>query len=799
MSGRHSQQGLGAAVALHKAGRLGDAAKLYRQILDSDPNNPHALHYLGIVEASAGNLNGAKSLIARSIEVQPSNIPFLENYATILSQCGDHEAALRICQRRLEVDDKNVTLLYVSAVALYKLKRLNESISRFDKLLGLKPDHVAAINERGSVLADMNNCEAALESFRKVVAIQPEYAEGNLNLGNIYGKLNRHDEALASYDKALALDPALAEAWLGRGNVLVRLRRYDEASAAFDQALTLRPAFATAWLGRGNLLTGLRRYDDALAAFDRALAVDPNLAEAWGGRGSAFVGLKHYDGALAAFDRALALNPDLVGVLIARANVLVSLGRREEAFAALDRALGVERDGVFIEGARLHAKMQLCEWSNLDREWAHLKLSVNNGIPQLPFGFLAVTSSAAEQMQCAKLRNDTERLPLDRLIWRKERYNHDRIRVAYLSGDFGDHPVAYLVSGVFEHHDRSSFEMTGLSFGPEQSSPMRQRISGSLERFVDVRCESDDSIAQLLRRLEIDIAVDLVGFTGDSRPNVFARRPAPLQVNYLGYPGTMGADYMDYIIADRYVIPEEQRQFYTEKVIYLPNTFQANDSKTEIGDQSAFGSRAAVGLPESAFVFCAFNSSYKITPAVFDVWMRLLRRVADSVLWLVADNAAVERNLRKEAAERGVDVSRLVFAPKIRYADYLARFRLADLFLDTLPFNAGATASDALRAGLPLVTCSGEAFASRMAGSLLRAVGMPELITDSMTDYEALAAKLACDPELTASIRMKLERNRLSEPLFDTERFTRHLEAAYVAIYDRAQTGFDPDHIVVEQ
>ncbi len=799
MPGSDGQQGLRAAFALHQAGRLADAAKLYRQTLESDPHNPHALHYLGVVEASLGNLDRAKWLIARSIEVQPSNIPFLENYATILGQHGDYEAALQICELGLQVNGKSVSFLYVSAVALYKLKRLEESISRFDKLVGLQPNHVAAINERGSVLADMKRHEAALESFRKVVAIQPTYAEGHLNLGNIYGKLYRYDEALAAYDEALALKPSLADAWLGRGNVLVRLRRYEEASTAFNKALTLKPDLSGAWLGRGNLFAGLRRYDDALVAFDKALALNSDLAEAWAGRGSALVGLNHHDEAQSAFDRALALNPDLVGALVARATFLASLGRRDEAFAALDRAMAAEPDGAFIEGARLHAKMHLCDWSNIDAERAHLKMSVKNGIPQFPFGFLAVTSSAAEQLQCAKLRNDTECLPLDRLIRRAERYNHDRIRVAYLSGDFRDHPVAYLIAGVFEHHDRLHFEVTGLSFGSQQNSSMRQRITGALECFIDVRHESDENIAQLLRRLEIDIAVDLGGFTGDSRTNVLARRPAPLQVNYLGYPGTMGADYMDYIIADRYVVPEEQRQFYTEKVIYLPNTFQANDSERQIGGECAIGSRAAAGLPEDAFVFCAFNNSYKITPAVFDVWMRLLKKVTGSVLWLVADNAIVECNLRKEAAERGVDVSRLIFAPKIGYADYLARYRLADLFLDTLPFNAGTTASDVLRAGLPLVTCSGEAFASRMAGSLLRAVGMPELITDSMADYEALAAKLACDPELMASTRMKLERNRVSEPLFNTKLFTGHLEAAYVAIYERAQAGLAPEHIVVRQ
>jgi predicted O-linked N-acetylglucosamine transferase (SPINDLY family) len=380
-------------------------------------------------------------------------------------------------------------------------------------------------------------------------------------------------------------------------------------------------------------------------------------------------------------------------------------------------------------------------------------------------------------------------------LWSGAPYKHAKIRIAYVSTDFREHAVSHLMAGVFECQDKSQFEVTAISIGPDDTSELRRRLRNSFDDFVDARALRDDEIAAHIRQAEIDILVDLNGFTQGARMGIFARRPAPIQVNYLGYPGTTGTDYIDYIVADRYVVPDAQRQYCSEKIVYLPDTFQANDSGRQSSER--FLSRAEAGLPENAFVFCSFNNSYKITPIAFDIWMRLLRDIEGSVLWLLEGNDNVKGNLQKEAANRGVDPARLFFAPRIKYSDYLARYRLADLFLDTFPFNAGATASDALWAGLPLVTCSGQAFASRMAGSLLQAIGMPELITGSLADYEALARKLACNSDLMTSAKATLMRNRSDYPLFNTPLFTRNVEAAYTAMYQRYQAGQTPDHIYV--
>jgi predicted O-linked N-acetylglucosamine transferase (SPINDLY family) len=380
-------------------------------------------------------------------------------------------------------------------------------------------------------------------------------------------------------------------------------------------------------------------------------------------------------------------------------------------------------------------------------------------------------------------------------LWKAEHYRHERIRIAYVSADFHQHATSYLTAGMFECHDKSRFEITAISIGPDDNSEIRQRLKDSFDYFIDVTALSEDQIASRIRDSEIDIVVDLKGFTQDARTGVFAHRPAPIQVNYLGYPGTLGAKYIDYIIADRNVIPEDQQKFYSEKIVYMPNSYQVNDTKRLTAD--VIFTRPELGLPPTGFVFCCFNNNYKITPHVFDCWMRVLKQVEGGVLWLLEANAKAAGNLRREAAARGVNAERLIFARKRPLSEHLARYRLADLFLDTLPCNAHTTASDALWAGLPVLTCSGETFASRVAASLLHAIHLPQLATTTLEDYESLAIELAKHPNKLKEIKQKLADNRLTTPLFDTKLFTKHIEAAYTAMYERYRAGLAPDHIIV--
>jgi predicted O-linked N-acetylglucosamine transferase (SPINDLY family) len=408
-----------------------------------------------------------------------------------------------------------------------------------------------------------------------------------------------------------------------------------------------------------------------------------------------------------------------------------------------------------------------------------------------PFVLLAVSEDPALHLRAARLYTEQKYPPAPRPLWTGERHAHDRIRVAYLSADFHAHATAYLMAELFERHDRARFEWWGISFGPVKSDPMRTRLEGAFDHFVDVTDRSDAEAARLLRALEIDIAVDLKGYTQDCRPGILGHRPAPLQVNYLGFPGTMGADHIQYVIGDAIVTPPEHAPFYTERIVRLPHCYQPNDRKRAIAGRTP--PRAELGLPEHGFVFCCFNNNYKITPEFFGVWMRLLREVEGSVLWLLESNAESAGNLRREAAARGVDPARLVFAPHALLPEHLARQRQADLFLDTLPYNAHTTTSDALWAGLPVLTCLGQAFPGRVAASLLTACGLADMVVTDLDAYAATALKLARAPRLLQELRERLARNRLAAPLFDTERYARNLEGAYLEMQRRHQAGLPPE------
>jgi protein O-GlcNAc transferase len=539
------------------------------------------------------------------------------------------------------------------------------------------------------------------------------------------------------------------------------------------------------------------KLSDAKEIYEAILKQIPNNFDALHLLGVIAYQTENLQQAEALFDKAIKINANVAEAHNHRGNTLRDLERLDEALDSYEKALLLKPDLVGLEGARLHTKMRLCDWTSFDAECAYLISSVKNKKANTgPFFFLGVTSSPDDQLQCAK-SYAAEKFPrLQKAIWQGERYRHDRIRVVYLSADFRQHPTSFLLTGMFECHDRSRFAVTALSFGVDDKSEIRQRIKVSCEGFVDVRTCSDDQIANLVRSAEVDILVDLMGFTTDSRTGIFARRPAPIAVNYLGYAGTMGAPYIDYILADRIVIPTEKLDCYSEKVVHLPDSFMATDSKRRISER--LFRRSQFSLPESGFVFCSFSNGYKIVPQIFDIWMRLLKRVDNSVLWLSHANETAIRNLKREAQNRGVDPRRLIFAERVPLnEDHLVRQGLADLFLDTLPYNAHATASDALWGGLPVLTCLGETFAGRVAASLLNAIGLPELIAPTLERYEQIAIELATRPEKLAAIKRKLTQHRLTTPLFDTRMFTRHIEAAYTAMYERHQAGLAPDHIIV--
>jgi predicted O-linked N-acetylglucosamine transferase (SPINDLY family) len=629
----------------------------------------------------------------------------------------------------------------------------------------LAPRSVPVLTNLSIALFRQKKFADARECAQQAILIDPQHIEAYNIVANCFAEEANFSDALIYCDKIISMGPEspdLAEVYSNRGNALSRLHRYEEAIVSCNRAITLNPNHAQAYTNLGFALNDVNRHKEALDNFEKAIAIDSSQAGAWAGRGNIYSEAKRFEDAFAAYDMAYTIKPDL----------------------------------KYGEGDRLFAKMQICDWSNLDRDFQHVISAVKGGAHAIqPFSFLGAPSSPGDQFECAKLFAADSYPPSSAPLWRDEIYTHDRIRIAYVTSDLHDHATAHLIAGLFEQHDKSRFEIAAVSFGPDQDSKIRHRIRKSFDRFIDARLMSDDEIANKIREMEIDIAVDLKGFTQNSRSNIFAKRPAPIQVNYLGYPGTMGADYIDYIIGDRFVIPENHRRFYSEKVVYLPESYQANDTERKIANTSP--GRIESKLPQVGFVFCSFNNSYKILPEMFDIWMRLLREIEGSVLWLLEGGPAVSINLRREAERRGVAGDRLVFAPRAELSDHLARHRLADLFLDTLPINAHTTASDSLWAGLPVLTCLGSTFAGRVAGSLLSAVGIDELITQSLDDYEALALRLARNPDELALLKADLARRRLSHPLFNARRFARHIESAYTTMWQRYQRRESPAHFAV--
>src|SRR5262245_60626603 len=817
--------------ALHQIGRIAEAEAVYRSVLARDPRQFDALHLLGLILYQRGRLGEAHDLLSQAIKLRPRSPQALTIFMAALLAMGRLEEALATCDRLITIDGRSLDALYNRAVVLSRLRRFDDALIAFGKVLARDGGSIDALFERGNALAALSRFDEAVSAYEAVLGKAPGHTGALTNRGNALIKLGRHAEALACYDQLLALrpddtnalsnrgialrvlrryeeaitsceralmiDPNSVAAWITHGNALAKLARYEDALASFERAAAIDPRDVEALNNRGFALTQLRRFAEALATFDRALAIDPANLGVLDNRGAALLAMNRFEDALADFERALALKPDDAETLYHRGHALANLARYEEAVTAWERVLAIDATHPHVLGALAFYRLMLCDWRKAGEFELKLKQALDDERAVVePFTLLAYSFTPAEQLQYTR-RFVRHKLPaVAQLLQVKEPRVREKIRLAYLSADFRNHATAWLAAELFELHDRSRFEVLGVSYGVDDGSETRRRLIGAFDQFHDVALRSDREVAELLLGLDVDIAVDLKGHTQNGRPAILAYRPAPVQVSYLGYPATMGVEFIDYVVADRIILPTNHAEFYPEKIVHLPDCYQPNDSKRRIGAEVP--TRDSVGLPASGFVFCSFNNSYKFTPPFFDIWMRLLRQVEGSVLWLLAGSEAAMCNLCNEARARGVDPSRLVFAPKVDVSRHLARHRLADLFLDNLPVNAHTAASDALWVGLPVLTCMGENFVGRVAASLLNAVGLPELVTRSLDEYEALALKLASDPILIASVRQRLDGNRKTYPLFNTDRLRRHIESAYMTMWDMAQRGERPRGFAVE-
>jgi protein O-GlcNAc transferase len=752
-------------MTAHRQGRLAEAERSYQAVLDVKRDDFDSLHLLGVVRWQQGRHEEASKLIKQALRVRPDSAEACANLG----------------------------------IVLHSLERPAEAVAAYDRALAVNPRYAKALCHRGDALRALGRSAEALASYDKALAAAPDYAEAHVNRGVVLRDLARHTDALASFERALALRPANHEIRYNRANSLQSLGRFAEALRDYDDVLAGNPQAAEAHNNRGCVLEKLGRWEEALASFEAALALRPEASDAWHNRGNALLALARHADAVASYDRALALAPQRVDTLNNRAQALVLLRRYHEAIAAFEAVRALEPANADASAGLANCRLLTCDWKGSARlaEQACAAARAGDWSRLDPFVALCVFDDPADHLRYARAYMD-RRVPtrLQAFPARTPRRG-ERIRIAYLSSDFRNHPVARAIVRLFEFHDRTRFETVGVSFGPDDASPLRARIAAAFDRFIDVRGRTDRDIAALLHDLEIDIAIDLNGHTQGARPGILAHRPVPIQVLYLGYPGTSGADFIDYILADETVLPLPDQRWYSEQAVRLPGCYHPCDETTSVSDKVF--ARAELGLPEDGPVFCCFNRADKFAAPIFDVWMRLLAAVGGGVLWLSQTNDLAQANLRRHAAARGIDPDRLIFAPQMAsLGDHLARHRQADVFLDTLPYNAHSTAIDALRGGLPVVTCPGRTFAGRVGASLLRAVGLPELIARDLDEYATIATKLATDRAYLETIRRKLEENNKSCALFDLGRLCRHIEAAYAAMWEAYLRGEPPRSFRVE-
>jgi protein O-GlcNAc transferase len=778
------------ASLLHQQGRLKEAAPLYRRVLLADPAHFDAHHMLGLLRAQQGEFLEAVKAIAQALKLAPRNQQALANFGNVLRALGQREEALASYDAAISENRDDAVIWFNRGLLLAEMRRLPDAVASYDRALAIAPDNDDTLFSRASALGDMGRLEEALAGCDATIAVRPDRADAFNLRGSLLWRLGRFDAALDAFNIALSISPGNADFLNNRGLALTALERHEEALKNYDAALAARPGYLEALVNRGNALASLQRFDEALDSHDRALAIKPGHPDALANRAAALVALQRFEEALEAYAAVLTQKPGNSKVRYNRGVALGHTQRFAEALAEFEAVLATDPRHPYALSAAANAALNLCDWPKVElfEEWITRAVSENTAAIA-PFTLLGYSDKPSLHLKCARAWLG------DKAVqwcgpWREDlARGHEKLRIAYVSSDFGAHPVGYQLAALLELHDRSGFEIHGVSLGPDDASDIRARLARACDQFHDVHLMNDRDAAFLLRRLEIDIAVDLNGHTQHGRPGLFTTRPAPVQVNWLGYPSTTGSAAMDYVIADANVLAFADQPYFSEMIVHLP------DSYFPPGDRppaSTPATRQEECLPPDGVVFSCFNQSWKIRETLFDVWMRLLREIPGSVLWLKDHPPEVRARLEQEAQSRNVDAKRLVWAKRVDRNGHLSRLGLADLMLDTLPYNAHATASDALWAGVPVVTCAGTAFEGRVAASLLHAAGVPELVTATLAHYESLALKLARDAAARLRSREKLAANRARMPFFDSRRHARMMEVAYRQMWRNAQGGAGP-------
>ena len=789
----------------HRQGDLEKAEKNYREILDVTPMNADALHFLGVLSNQKQENKAAIDLITRAIQIFPNRPIYHNNLGNAYRDSGRCDQAIACYQRALQIKSDLVETYINMGIAYHQLAELDRAVCAYQKAIKLKPDSAEAYYNLGNTFKEQQLFEEAISCYRRAAVINPMFIEAYYNLAGSLEQQSRLDEAIECLNQCLRIKPQWAEVYNNLGNLLNQKGLSDAALSSYQQAIEIKPGLYEAHNNLGNALKYRGRFAEAIDCYQKALQYRPDYTEAYQNMGAAFTEQGRLEEGIGCFQKAIQLRPDFAEAYNFLGLCFERQAKVAEAISSFEKAIQIKPNYVEAYSYLIHQYQHNCDWQRMMQFSKRLdelnRQAVDNrkSCAEPPFISMARHSDLSQDLinaraWCRKIVEPLQNLKLP-FLFESRRSETRKLAIGYLSCDFHNHATAHLMRRVFGLHDREKFEINCYSHGPDDHSNYRKQIREQSDQFIDIRELSHIDAARRIYADKVDILVDLKGHTKDARLGILACRPAPIQVHYLGFPGTTGADFIDYLISDKIVTPIEHAPFYSEKLVFLPHSYQVNDAQQEIAPR--VWQKEELGLPRNSFIFSSFNLPYKIDPVMFDCWMRILSQIPHSVLWLFNGGETTTKNLKQEARIRGIDPRRLVFADKLPKAEHLARLRLADLALDTRIVNGHTTTSDSLWAGVPVITLQGGHFASRVSASLLNAIGLSEMTTRNLDAYERLAVRLAKHPAEHQKIKAKLSVNRLTQPLFDTHGFVGHLEAAYQKMWCLFAAGQAPQQFEV--
>ena len=761
-----------------------------------DPINPESLLQKATQLIQENKFELASKILKEGQASSPKEFLFINLLAQISLRNKKIIDGINLLRKSLEINPDQPLVTFDLGIALYISNKLDEALIYFDKCIKLEPGNIKFYIRKAITLKKLNNVNDLIVCYQKIIDLNPKFIDSYINKADLLYSINDFEESLHCYQQAIKIEPDNATLKLRCGLLLSKLGRIEESISSYNDSIKLEPKNSGAYKNLGFIYRELRQTENACLCLKKSLEITPDY-EVFNHLGQLYCLLGNYKEGIMHFDKAIELKPNKAEAYNLKAYEQVSEGEINEAIISFDKALNNDKDSKYVLGDRFHAKASICDWSNFEKDLNLLNHNIKEKkIVAVPLAICNFTDDPAIQRNGAEIYT-ADKFPFDNKLGPiKKNPKRQKIKIGYFSGDFGDHPVGYLVTELFEMHDKSKFELYAFSFNTKIKSKIRLRIEKSFDEFIDVSKISDKNVALMARQKEVDIAIDLGGYTKNSRPSIFAMRVAPIQINFLGYPGTMGANYIDYNISDKFIIPQELQQYYSEKIIYLPKCYQPNQKK--ISPSKKIFSRKSEGLPSSGFIFCCFNNSWKIKPKIFELWIKLLSSVNGSVLWFPGFHSLAIKNLKRECVKLGMDESRLIFSSKEDLReDHQAKIRLADIFLDCFPYGAQSTASDFLRVGVPVITLKGISFSNRVASSLLANLNLPELIVTTEVDYQNLAIKLAKNPKYLNEIKTKLILNVKASSIYNIEEYTRNIESSYNIAYERYHNNLIPENIEV--